>query len=137
MVKVIQDLWILDSSGVTIFQRVFDQKIDGQLFGGFMTALNIFASQLNKDGLSNFEVGEQRFYFYRKSRLTFIVDAASNIKPAKVMNELELIVQKFVDSYPDEILRYWTGDASFFNGFTEIIEDSLVYIIDNFKKSFW
>ncbi len=49
MVKLIQDLWILSNSGIVVFSRAFDQKVDEQLFGGLMSALDTFAQLLRRE----------------------------------------------------------------------------------------
>ncbi|MFX0186417.1 MAG: hypothetical protein ACFE8A_01645 [Candidatus Hodarchaeota archaeon] len=54
--KVVQDLWILLDSGIVLFSRVYNPKINQQLFGSLMTALNSFAGELAAGGLTSFEL---------------------------------------------------------------------------------
>ena len=43
MGKLLRDIWILTTTGVTLFNRVISEKINPQIFGGIMSALNIIA----------------------------------------------------------------------------------------------
>ena len=53
MVKLIKDLWILTESGITVFSRVIDPRVNPQLFGALMSAINSFAEKLTEGGISN------------------------------------------------------------------------------------
>ena len=137
MVKTIQDLWILNNdSGIVVFSRVFEEKLDTQLFGGFMSALNSFSEELDREGLTSFELSQKRFNILEKGGLLFIVSSNPNIKEKKVISELKLIANKFYESY-DGILKNWDNDISVFADFETQIEDSLEDVIDRFKSAFW
>ncbi|MEJ2251559.1 MAG: hypothetical protein P8Y97_18125 [Candidatus Lokiarchaeota archaeon] len=67
MVKLLQDIWILNqNSGVVLFHRVFDETVDVQLFGGLMSALNSFAEVLSQEGLTSFDLSSKRFSILKK-----------------------------------------------------------------------
>jgi len=59
--KVIQDIWIISDAGTVLFHRVFDKKVDEQLFGALMSALNSFAEQISTSGLSSFELEDKKY----------------------------------------------------------------------------
>lgn len=137
MVKVLQDIWILDgNSGVVLFHRVFDEKLDVQLFGGLMSALNSFAEILSKEGLTSFELSEKKFGILKRKNILFIGNASKNIKEKKIVEELKVIADKFFEIYSD-ILDTWQGDITMFQSFEKQIEDSLEGTIEKFKKAFW
>ncbi len=137
MAKTIQDLWILNNdSGIVVFSRVFDQKLDTQLFGGFMSALNSFSEELAREGLTSFELSNKKFNILKVGELLFIASSDAKIKDKKVITELKLISQKFYDTYSD-ILKDWDNDIEVFSDFEAKIEDSLEDIIEKFKKAFW
>ena len=46
MSKIIKDLWVLTDSGIVLFSKTYDQKVNPQLFGALMSALNKFAEAL-------------------------------------------------------------------------------------------
>jgi hypothetical protein len=112
--KVIQDIWILNDAGAVLFNRVFDKKVDEQLIGALISALNLLAEELEKGGLSNFELKEK-----------------------KVQEEMKHIVDKFFKLYPKEIFDNWDNDVSIFSDFENHIKDSLQDTIDKFEKAFW
>lgn len=134
--KILQDLWIMDPTGAVLFKRVFEEKINEQLFGGFMSALNTFASQIDQNGLSSFDIGNKKFILLKKDNLFFISNFDSNVNPKRASKELEDIAQKFLSAYPVDILT-WDGDVKKFEGFDKKIQDSLEDVIGNFQKAFW
>ena len=137
MVKLVQDIWILADSGVVLFHRVFNQKLDAQLFGGLMTALNSFAEKLSKGGLTNFELNSKRFSVIKRKGLLFIANSSKTFKIKKVLQELEIIVNKFFETYPEDNLNNFDGNIKQFNNFEIQIGDSLQETIEQFRKALW
>lgn len=136
MVKVLQDIWILTDSGIVIFSRVFNPRVNEQLFGALMTALNSFASELAKGGLSSFELSSIRFTIYKDKGLLFVANSDKKFKEKRVQEELKVISEKFFLKYSD-LLEEWDSDVSAFGDFDEEIEDSLEDTIKKFQKAFW
>ena len=136
MVKVVQDIWILNESGIVVFSRVFNPKVNEQLFGALMTALNSFATELAKGGLSNFELSSIRFTIYKDKGFLFVANSGKKVKEKKVQEELKIIAEKFFDKY-STIFESWDSDINVFANFSEDIEESLEDTIKKFQKAFW
>lgn len=137
MTKLIQDLWILDDSGIVLFHRVFNETVDVTLFGGILSALNSFAEALTKSGLSNFEVSDKRFSLLKEKNYLFVANASKSHSHKKVNSELESIRNKFFEHYPEEVLTHWNGDTSIFKSFLKEIEVSFEKIIEKLDMAFW
>ena len=137
MVKLIRDLWILTSTGVTLFSQVNDEeKINPQLFGALMSALNTFAEKLSDGGISNFEMSNIRFAIVKRRDFLFVGSALSKVKEKKVISELKIISDKFFEIYNQETLANWDNDISIFSNFGIHIEESL-NPSQKFKEAFW
>ncbi len=129
---------MLTSTGVTLYSRVMDkEKINPQLFGALMSALNTFAEKLSNGGISNFEMRNMRFVVIRRRDYLFVGTALNKIKEKKVVEELKVISDKFFDVYPSDLLLNWDGDINFFSNFGQFIENSLEKSIDKLKEAFW
>jgi len=137
MVKVLQDVWVLSEGGVVLYHRVYDEKVDDQLFGSLMSALNTFAEEISNNGLSNFELQNKRFTLLKRRGFLFIANSSKKVKEKKIIQELKSIVFRFFELYSDEILKNWDGDISIFSNFEKEIEDSLEEIIKKFQNAFW
>ncbi|MBY8989054.1 MAG: hypothetical protein KGD61_11420 [Candidatus Lokiarchaeota archaeon] len=135
MTKAIQDLWILTSNGIVVFNRVFDAQLKTQLFGALMSALNSFAEQLAEGGLSNFELSEKRFIIMKKKAFLFVANSSKKIKEKKVVEQLEIISETFFEKYNDNLVD-WDYDIAVFSGFEKDIGDSLQDPIKEFWKGF-
>ncbi len=136
MQKIIRDLWIIDESGTVLWNRVFEKKVEEQMFGALMRAIDSFAREISDNGLSSFEFGNTRFTFAKKNNFIFIGNAAKSVKDKKVQKELAQISDKFFREYSGE-LNHYDNDISVFEGFEMRIEDSLEVTIDKFKQAFW
>ena len=125
MVQLIKDLWILTESGTTVFSRVLDPRINPQLFGALMSAINIFAEKLGKGGISNFEVSKIKFSIIKEKNFLFVVTSSKTIKSKKIYNELKYISTRFFELYPKEMLKKWNSDVGLFATFSHSIKGSL------------
>ncbi|MFX1477912.1 MAG: hypothetical protein ACFFCI_07250 [Promethearchaeota archaeon] len=137
MQKVIQDIWILNDAGAVLFNRVFDKKVDEQLIGALISALNLLAEELERGGLSNFELKDKKYIILKKNGISFISNSPKKAKEKKVQEEMKNIVDKFFKLYPKETFDNWDNDVSIFSDFENHIKDSLQDTIDKFEKAFW
>ena len=130
-------MWIISEGGIVIFSRVYEEMLDDQLFGALLTALNSFAEQIAQDGLSNFELGDKRFTILKRSHFIFIANSDKKIKPKKVLQELQAVMDTFFTVYSKETIENWDNDVSTFSNFEKDIEDSLDDPIKKMEKAFW
>ncbi len=135
MKPIFDDLWVLTSSGVVVFDHVVDVQLKSQLFGALMSALNSFAEQLAEGGLSNFELSEKRFIIMKKNEFIFVASTTKKTKEKTVIEQLDNIANHFFEKYSD-ILKNWDQDISVFSDFKEDIEDSLNANVKKFWKGF-
>lgn len=122
--KVLQDIWIVENSGIVVFHREFDKVVSPQLFGAMMSALNMFAEQLAEGGLSNFELQNSRFTIIKKSGLIFVANSSRQYKQKKVNKELNKVSDKFINLYSEK-LKNFKGQIGAFSNFKKEIEDAL------------
>ncbi len=134
--KILQDIWILSESGIVVFSRVFNPKVNEQLFGGLMTALNSFAHELSSGGLTSFELSSIRFSLMKSNKFLIVANSSKKIKEKKVLDELKNVGERFFSKYAD-VLKDWDNDISIFTDFGTEIEDSLEETIKKFQKAFW
>jgi len=123
--KILNDIWILYESGVVVYSRMLEPRINPQLFGALMSALNLFAEQLSNGGITNFELSKLRFTIIKKKNFIFVANSSNKSKEKKVLNELSHISEKFFELYPEEVLEKWDNDINIFASFENEIKDSL------------
>lgn len=137
MPKLLKDLWIITENGVVVYSRAFEQKINPQLFGALMSALNTFAQRLSDGGISNFEMSNIRFVIVKRRDFLFIGSSSNKVKEKKVIDELKVISDKFFEVYSDTLLN-WDNDVSIFSDFSKYydktVEDEAA---DKLKEAFW
>ncbi|MFO7795537.1 MAG: hypothetical protein ACQERB_06030 [Promethearchaeati archaeon] len=136
MGKILRDLWILSSDGITMYSRVYNPKVNEQLFGAIMSAINKFAEQIADGGISSFELSDIKFSIIKKNEILFVANADLEEKDKRINQELSNISDKFFEVYSDK-LEKWDGDVSIFSEFEEKIKNSLQDTVKKFKKAFW
>ena len=132
MAKVIQELWILTDAGTVLFSRVFNELKNKELFGGFITALNYMAEELDEGGLSNFESKKAKFTILKRENVLFVTNSPKKVKDKKIIKALESVASLFFTEYR-EILKTWDQNTDHFLGFDKFIQDSL----EDPVKTFW
>lgn len=125
MGKILRDIWILTIGGTTVYSRVIDPRINPQLFGALMSALNTFAEKLTEEGMSDFELSNIRFSIVKRNDFLFVASSSNKVKAKRILNELRDISDKFFELYPAESLRKWDSDVGLFETFEHAIKDSL------------
>ena len=124
MPKIIKDFWILTDSGIVLFSKIYDQKVNPQLFGALMSALNKFAEALTDGGISSFEKSDLRFVIMKRRKFLFIGSSLKKTKENKVIDELKQISDIFFRIYAEDLIN-WDNDVSIFSGFGDYIDKSL------------
>jgi hypothetical protein len=126
--RYIEDLWILTDDGITLFSS--DDKImDAQLFGGFLTAINLFVEELTNGYLKSFDTGTRRFYILKTPRLVFVASAPMIYRDEVVFEQLENVKDLFLELYPPEYFKTWNHNTSEFSSFGNMINDQSMMVV--------
>ncbi|MHA1148834.1 MAG: hypothetical protein ACTSR8_11400 [Promethearchaeota archaeon] len=136
MVNVIQDLWIFLKTGIVLFDRVFDENVDANLFGAMMSALDNFATEISGGGITSFELRDKCFSILEKKDVLFVATYPKKNKEKKVVQELHKISNRFFELYTIDIDNF-EGEVSQYRAFEKEIDDSLEQVIDKMQKGFW
>ncbi|MBY9008433.1 MAG: hypothetical protein KGD74_01045 [Candidatus Lokiarchaeota archaeon] len=124
MPRILLDFWVLTDNGIVLYSKVSDQKVNPQLFGALMSALNKFAEKLTDGGISNFEMSDLRFEIIKRRKFLFIGSSSYKTKEKKVIDELMLISDQFFNLYA-EALQNWDNNVETFSDFGNYIEKFL------------
>lgn len=124
MVKVIRDFWIIVKNGIVVFDHKYDQVVDVDLFGAFMSALNTYAEEIAEGGIKSFDIPPNTFTLIKEENFLFVATSSKKVKKKIVAEELKRIVEKFFNRYPKNFLKSWEyGDVKIFSEFeTEIVD---------------
>ncbi|MBY9007828.1 MAG: hypothetical protein KGD63_13885 [Candidatus Lokiarchaeota archaeon] len=137
MVKILHDFWIITKNGLVLFNRVYDPKIETQLFGALLSAINTFAEEVSEGSLSHFQLSNKQFVLLKKNDILFIGNSHNKVKKEKIIDELEVISEKFFEDYFHIIVNQkWNGNIALFSDFKKKIEDAFEDPIKKFWKGF-
>lgn len=122
--RTLIDFWVLTDNGIVLYSKVSDQKVNPQLFGALMSALNKFAEKLTDGGISNFEMSDLRFVIIKRRRFLFIGSSSNKTKEKKVIDDLLLISDQFFELYAEALIN-WDNNVETFSDFGDHIEQFL------------
>ena len=126
MVKILENIWIMTTTGSVIYHRKYDPIIDEQLFGAVISSLNTFAEKgLFEDSISSFVISDKILYLKKKNNILFVSDISEKKKEKKLIRELDKVIEKFFNLFPPNIFINWDGDINKFESFEKEIEESL------------
>ncbi|MHA1350508.1 MAG: hypothetical protein ACTSSC_00675 [Promethearchaeota archaeon] len=124
MPQIVIDFWVLTANGIVLYSKVSDQKVNPQLFGALMSALNKFAEKLTDGGITNFEMSDLRFVVIKRRSFLFIGSSSNKTKEKKVIDDLLLISDQFFKVY-NEVLANWDNNVETFSDFGDYINQFL------------
>ncbi len=124
MPSLLIDFWVLTDNGIVLYSKVSDQKVNPQLFGALMSALNKFAEKLTDGGISNFEMSDLRFVIIKRRRFLFIGSSSYKTKEKKVIDDLLLISDQFFRQYSSKLID-WDNNIETFADFGDYLEKFL------------
>jgi len=134
MVTIMDELWIITQDGIVLFTHVYNEKVETQLFGALLSAINTFAEEVSDGGLSNFELSNRQFILLKKHDILFISSANKKIKKEIISKQLERITNRFFEKYPELVKKKeWDNDITIFESFEEEIKE----IFEDSVKKFW
>ncbi|TFF96188.1 MAG: hypothetical protein EU547_06720 [Promethearchaeota archaeon] len=126
--RVVEEVWIVNPSGVTMFNLSEGEKIDPQLIGGFFTAIQQFVESLGEKNLKTIILGDSKITVYQGFKnLLFIARSKKNVKDKKLISYIEFVEEQFKLEFGD-IIDTWNGATEIFDPFgvriKEIFEDT-------------
>jgi hypothetical protein len=123
----ISEIWIINQSGVPLFNRSTDIRVDPALFGGFLTAIQGFI-ETSFDGshLNNLILGESQlvFLYIDPYKLFIVVRCPKKINTKEIQVGLEKIRDLFLTKF-EGLLEKSVTDLDVFLSFSTDLEKLL------------
>lgn len=124
MPPTFEEIWIVRADGAMLFHKADgEERVQKDLFGGFISAINTVASMLDKGGLESIELGGKKLSMVKQENVFFIGSHDRKAKHEKVSKLLRVIADTFFDRYDVEIVETWRGNTVQFSGFADAIDD--------------
>ncbi|MHA1145458.1 MAG: hypothetical protein ACTSRW_12020 [Candidatus Helarchaeota archaeon] len=126
--KDIEEIWIINSSGIPVFNVQTASDLDPILVAGFLSSLETYVKSMGDKKINSISLGESKIILKHGNHgFLFISRSKRNAKEKKIMKSLDLIEKEFFKKY-EHILEKWSGD-------TEVFEDFISDIDRIFKTS--
>ena len=116
MDNVIDDLWIVNNDGIVLFSSD-EHKFDDNLFGAFLSAINMFVKEFSNDMLRNFEISDKRYILIKEQSLLFVASTSNNVSDESIKNQMNQIIERFLQLYPQEFFKTWNYNTNEFEKF--------------------
>ena len=116
MDNVIDDLWVVNNDGIVLFSSD-EHGFDNNLFGAFLSAINMFVKEFSNDMLRNFEISDKQYVLIKEQNLLFVASASNNVSDKSIKNQMNQIIERFLELYPQEFFKTWNYDTNEFDKF--------------------
>jgi len=116
MDNVIDDLWVVNNDGIVLFSSD-EHGFDDNLFGAFLSAINMFVKEFSNDMLRNFEISDKQYVLMKEQNLMFVASASNNVSDKSIKNQMNQIIERFLELYPQEFFKTWNYDTNEFDKF--------------------
>ena len=131
------EFWVINQGGLPLFYYSPKENLDPSLVGGFFSAIQNFARELEGEAdeeeyIRSISFGGHNYVFHLNKELSlfFIAKSPKKIKIKKIDKHLKNLVRLFIQDYREKIIDF-NGNTKQFEGFLTIIER---YFEDNFVK---
>ncbi|MHA1377321.1 MAG: hypothetical protein ACTSRG_02955 [Candidatus Helarchaeota archaeon] len=141
MVYDITEFWVINKGGLPLFCFSPKKNLDPSLIGGFFSAIQSFAKELESDEsgtktqddyIRNISFGESNYIFRLNDKydLFFIAKSPKKVKIKRIDSHLKNLESLFIQDFKDHLIKF-DGNFSKFEKFLVVIEK---YFEDNFVK---
>ncbi|MHA1474948.1 MAG: hypothetical protein ACTSPA_10205 [Promethearchaeota archaeon] len=127
-IPIVQEIWIIMRNGLSIFSQNIgnDQKktgIEGDMFSGFVAAINAFTSEIGLDKCRVIETKSSKIVFshFHSQSLTFVGRSSKNIDNSEIYDYLDSVKSVFLLKYKN-VISNWNGSVSEFKGISKNID---------------
>jgi len=118
---IVKEFWLFSKDGLPIAEYCNEENIDKSFIGGFVSAIKSFSQQLSKKGLKSFLLQNNKFMFISalEGSAIMVCRTDSDAKDKKIQKFCGEIEKILVELYKPEDILNWSGDRSFFDGFSK------------------
>ena len=135
VMNIINELWIINSAGISIFSTSDERELSPSMFGAFFSAIQTFVCSLGYNELTSIYLDDSKITFYHgKLDLFYIASSGRYIKDKIILKNLKRIERKFLESYGQEI-KYWSGKIDIFSNFRDDIKNIINYSRDEERNN--
>ncbi len=119
--RYIDEIWIIDPDGITLFNYSQKKSEDGALIGGFFSGIYKFLKEIRNEAINSINLGNSKFVFYQSPEgFLFIAQAKIMSIDEEIIRRLKLVESEFFEKYQD-ILHTWDGNINRFFHFSKNI----------------
>jgi tetratricopeptide (TPR) repeat protein len=121
---LLKDIWIFSRSiGIELYGYSLETKVESDLLGGFMTAIQALSEQVAYKNIDSMVFGDDRFTIYQEENRDFYILARSSAKISEdtIERTLSTIYNRFWKEFYNSITNF-EGNVAPFKKFTKILE---------------
>ncbi len=120
-IPIIDEIWIITENGLTLYNQQFLDEGSADLFGGFVSAINAFASEIGMEEVrvikgKNFKL---TLAHYQDHRVSFVCRTPLDQNEDHIYEYLSFLKGKFVEYFGKEI-KDWKGSLDDFKEMKEV-----------------
>ncbi len=118
----IDEIWIINPYGITVFNYARGKMADSSLMGGFFSGFQKVLKEFKKDELKSIHLQNSKFLIYQNREFLFIYHAGNATRDTRILRNLKKVKTRFFQNFGEK-LRNWDGNTTYFDNFSETVEE--------------
>ena len=121
--SLLNEFWIISSDGLPVYHQTLTEELDQSLFGGFISAIQIFIKELGEEEIKKLEMGGSKIIILSSEDREWFFIGKSNIKAKekKIHKYLSEIREIFFKHYRT-VLKDWNKNTEIFQELDNLID---------------
>jgi len=126
--RTIEELWIVNPTGITLFNLSMEDIVDPTLVGGYFAAIQLFLQHLGNKKLKTIILKDFKIVILQGfKKILFISRSKKGVKDEHIIKNLKFVEKSFKKEYYNYIDN-WDGNIEIFSNFgdkiMEIFDDT-------------
>ena len=126
---IIREFLIIHESGTVLFHRKYQtgNSTDIILRSGLISALYNYATEVEDDAIDILQMSKVSLFFKKREQpLLFVFFIESEVNPLWCEEEINILIERFFQKYPEVIWKREILDLSTFYSFDDIADEVLL-----------
>ena len=127
----ITEVWIIENSGVCLFNHSIESSIDEILFSGFLSGIRTFLEEIGEKKLEKLELGNSKLIFYNLDQfgLFVVLKSPKKTKDKYLEKKIEEVQKRFINLFGKHLIEHQKKGLPYntdvFKEFRKELEDNI------------
>lgn len=132
MLDKINEVWIIQNSGICLFNQSAENSVNEILFSGFLSGIRTFLEEIGEKKLEKLELGNSKLIFYNldEYHLFIVLKSSKKAKDKFLEKKINEVQQKFINRFSPLLIDHHKKNIPYNNEDFQDFHDDLLEILE-------